>query len=182
MQRFITKSGQEAVIRPLRRDDAQAACSFINDVSRENTFVQFAGEQVSLEEEQRYIDAELELIGTENAVKLLCFVDDQLAGIADVHRNVKVRTRKLHVGVFGLIIGKEFRGQGIGEALMTATLAEAVQHLPGLRLVYLECFASNQAALGLYSKLGFKEVGRIPEGLYRQDQYVDEVVMVKKLE
>ncbi|MDQ5951255.1 MAG: hypothetical protein QG639_532 [Patescibacteria group bacterium] len=178
---FTTKSGAQATIRPLQRDDAQVACDFIKTVSQEDTFVQFAGEHVSLEEEQRYIDTELELMGTENAVKLFCFVDGKLAGIADVHRNVKVRTRKIHVGVFGLIVGKEFRGQGIGEVLMQTTIDEAVRTMPGLRQIYLECFATNEAALHLYKKLGFTEVGRVPGGLYRQGQYIDEVVMVKQV-
>lgn len=178
---FTTKSGLQATIRPLQRDDAQIACDFINTVSKEDTFIQFAGEQVTLDEEQRYIDSELELIGTENAVKLFCFVDGKLAGIADVHRNIKVRTRKMHVGVFGLIVGKEFRGQGIGEALMKATIEEAVKQLPGLRQIYLECFATNEAALGLYKKLGFIEVGRVPGGLHRLGEYIDEVMMVKQV-
>ena len=178
---FQTKSGKEAQVRWMTRDDAQIMVDFINTVSAEDTFIQFAGETMSLEDEQRYVDSELELFGTEDAVKLLCFVEGELAGIADVHRNVKTRTRKLHVGVFGLIVGKEFRGIGIGEGLMQATIDEAVRTMPGLKQIYLECFANNEAALALYKKLGFKEAGRVPEGLYRQGQYIDEVVMVKQV-
>jgi RimJ/RimL family protein N-acetyltransferase len=178
---FTTKSGAQAIIRSMERTDASAACRFINTISQENTFVQFAGEHISLEDEQRYIDSELELIGTENAVKLVCLVDGTIAGIADVHRNVATRTRKLHVGTFGLIINKEFRGQGIGETLMRTTIEEAARSMPGLKMIYLECFAINEPALSLYKKVGFNEVGRVPGALYRQGQYIDEVIMVKQL-
>lgn len=178
---FHTKTGKQATIRSIARDDAQIATDFINKISQEDSFVQFAGEHIPLEEEQRYIDSELELIGTEHAVKLLCIVDGKLAGIADVHRNLSARSRKLHIGTFGMIIAKEFRGQGIGEALMRMTIDEAVQKMPGLKTMYLECFANNVPALSLYKKLGFEEVGRVPEALLRQGEYVDAVLMVKQV-
>jgi RimJ/RimL family protein N-acetyltransferase len=175
---FTTKSGKEAIIRSVERDDVEDAAEFINQISKEDTFVQFSGEHVSQEDEQRYIDSELELIGLDDAVKLFCFIDGEMAGVADVHRVTNARKRKLHIGRFGLIIGKQFRGQGIGEELMRVTIGKAVSSMPGLKMIYLECFADNEPAQNLYKKVGFVEVGRVPGALYRQGEYVDEVIMI----
>lgn len=56
-------------------------------------------------------------------------------------------------------VAAAYRGQGVGEAL----LRELILHRPGSW--FLEVRASNSAALSLYRKLGFSEVGR------RRDYY-----------
>ena len=81
----------------------------------------------------------------------------------------------------GITVAKDFRGEGIGEELAKTTIEEAKKHLDGLQTVILECFATNMAAIRLYRKLGFVEVGRIPGYLKHQGEYVDEVQMVLKL-
>ena len=50
-----------------------------------------------------------------------------------------------------------------------------------LKFLELGCFANNPAALSLYQKVGFKEVGRIPEKFLWHGQYIDSIVMVKQL-
>lgn len=52
------------------------------------------------------------------------------------------------------------RRQGCGEAVLTALLNEARRR--GLSFVTLEVRVSNEAALGLYEKLGFRVVGKRP--------------------
>lgn len=52
------------------------------------------------------------------------------------------------------------RRQGCGEAVLTALLEEA--RARGLAFVTLEARVSNEAALGLYEKLGFRVVGSRP--------------------
>ena len=178
---FTTKTGQKATIRFATVDDAEALKQFINVFSKEYRFTRFSGEQVTLEEEQQYLLSEEHAIQRGDCVKLFCFVNEQLAGVSDVHRDTSLLTRKQHMGNFGIIVGKEFRGQGVGEQLMQSTIAEAVAHISGLRMIKLECFATNTAALSLYQKLGFREVGRVPQALLYKNEYVDDVIMVKEL-
>jgi RimJ/RimL family protein N-acetyltransferase len=178
---FTTKTGQEAVIRYAELGDAEDLTHFINTFSLEDGFTRFAGEQLSLEEEKEYIQSEVNAMEAGDAVKLFCYVDKKLAGVCDVHRDNSLLTRKLHTGIFGVIIGQEFRGQGIGERLMSATIAEASKHISGLRLIKLDCFSVNAPALSLYQKLGFQEVGRLPNALSYKNGYVDEVIMVREV-
>ncbi len=167
------------VIRPLQKDDSLDMLRFINTISKEDTFIRFAGEQMTLPEEQAYVDSEVELIKQGDLVKLLCFVDDELAGVVDVHRMIEFRTRKRHIGLLGLLVAKEYRGQGIGKKLLVECIAQAKEQISGLTMIQLECFATNTAALALYEKAGFREVGRIPGALLHKGEYVDEVVMVR---
>lgn len=178
---FTTKTGQEAVIRYAELSDAENLTNFINNFSLEDRFTRFSGEQLSLEEEKEYIQSEVKAIAAGDAVKLFCYVNQQLAGVCDIHRDTSLLTRKRHAGVLGLIVGKDFRGQGIGQQLMSTTIEEAQKHISGLRMVKLDCFATNVPALSLYQKLGFREVGRIPKSLFYKNQYVDEVIMIHEL-
>ncbi|MDQ3008947.1 MAG: GNAT family N-acetyltransferase [bacterium] len=179
---FTTKNGSTATLRYPSLSDAPALLEFINTVSQEDSFIRFSGEQQTLQEEEEYVRSELEQIKNGDAVKIFCFVDSTLAGVCDIHRDVAFKKRKLHVGFQGIIIAKGFRGQGIGQELMSATIAEAQQHIPGLKHIRLECFSTNTAALALYAKLGFVEVGRLPGELLHRGQYIDEVVLIKPLE
>ena len=43
-------------------------------------------------------------------------------------------------------------------------------------------FSNNERARHVYEKVGFKETGRIPKGLYRNGKFIDDVIMVKELE
>lgn len=178
---FPTKSGQLAAIRYVAAGDAELLTPFINQISQENIFVRFSGEVLTIEEETRYINSEIEAVEMGDAVKLFCLVDGELVGVSDVHRNISFAQRKLHIGVIGLIVAEKFRGQGIGKKLMQTCLNEAQQHIEGLRMIQLECFAPNTPALTLYRQLGFREVGRVPGALLHRGEYVDEVVMVKEL-
>lgn len=178
---FTTKKSHQALIRYPLMSDVPELTRFINTFSLENSFTRFNGEQMTLDEEQKYLASEIEAIEAGNAVKLFCFVGNTFAGVCDVHRDTSLLSRKLHGGILGLIIAKEFRGEGVGERLITETINQATQQIDGLKLIKLDCFATNAPALALYKKIGFKEVGRIPKALLFKNEYVDEVIMTLEL-
>ena len=60
--------------------------------------------------------------------------------------------------MMNVAVHPEFRRKGIGQALIN-TLVEHLQKA-GSRCLTLEVRASNAAAIALYAKLGFSEVGR----------------------
>ncbi|RFS86659.1 ribosomal-protein-alanine N-acetyltransferase [Actinomadura spongiicola] len=71
----------------------------------------------------------------------------------------------------------DLRGSGIGAALLTALLEEAVRRRS--EAVFLEVRADNGAARRLYERFGFDEVGL--RRRYYQPSNVDAVVMCRKL-
>ena len=60
--------------------------------------------------------------------------------------------------IYNIAIAPEFRRKGIGEALLRHMIAKA--EADGCELVTLEVRSGNEAAMTLYNKLGFREVGR----------------------
>lgn len=59
---------------------------------------------------------------------------------------------------FGMAVAKEWRGRGVGSALVAAAIEWAREH--GLHKLCLSVFPHNAAAIALYCKHGFVEEGR----------------------
>jgi RimJ/RimL family protein N-acetyltransferase len=61
-------------------------------------------------------------------------------------------------GELGMLVHRDWRGHGVGSALVQAAIDWARGH--GLHKLCLEVFAQNAAAIALYRKYGFAEEGR----------------------
>lgn len=70
----------------------------------------------------------------------------------------EIRTVAGEAQIYNIAIAPEFRREGIGEALLRHMIAKA--EYDGCELVTLEVRGGNEAAMALYKKLGFREVGR----------------------
>lgn len=79
-----------------------------------------------------------------------------------------------HIGVLGMGVASDWRGQGIGGRLIDAAL-EASRAL--FEQVELHVFASNERAQALYRKIGFIEQGRRRGGRKHAGVYDDDIVM-----
>lgn len=173
-----SKSGREIIFRYPTKNDLHILRDYINTLSKEKTFIIFQGEHVSLEEEKKYLDTQLKTITENKAVQLLAFSDGKLVGNTQI--NLQSKAVK-HIGVFGISLAKEFRGEGIGTLLMEKLIIEAKQHLKGLKIITLECFGNNEIARKLYKKMGFIEFGNLPKGIIYRDTPVDHVYMFKEV-
>ena len=74
-----------------------------------------------------------------------------------------------HVGVLGMGLLPDYRGQGIGTRLIETTLARAKEI--GLERIELDAFATNTNAIALYEKVGF-----VIEGVKRNARKIDGIV------
>lgn len=79
--------------------------------------------------------------------------------------------------VMNVAVSPAYRRQGIGEGLMVA-LMEALRERE-IESLTLEVRASNEAAIALYDRLGFQQVGRRPN--YYTDPREDALIMRKEL-
>ncbi|MBP6993769.1 GNAT family N-acetyltransferase [Candidatus Woesebacteria bacterium] len=174
---FTTKSGKNATIRPVTIDDVPAETDFINSASREDTYITFSGEQLTEIEERAYIQDCLNRMDKRDLIKLVCIVDGVLAADCTVGRDINTRKRGYHRGTFGLVVRKEYRGNGIGETLMKTAMSTAWQRMKGLQIVTLHVLGNNLVAQKLYEKQGFVECGRVKNGYWYRDAYVDDIMM-----
>ncbi len=171
-----TSKGKELIIRYPNKDDAQLMREYINTLSEERTFIRFQGEKVSLEEETKYLNSQLERIRKKETVHLLVLSNNKIIGISSI--DMKDRVNK-HVGEFGISIAKDYRGEGLGTLLMKFVVDEAVKNIPQLEIITLGVFSNNSLAIEMYRKFGFVEYGDLPNGVKFGDKYVDHIYMYK---
>ena len=181
LKKIVTKKGKEAIIRYPTIDDVMEMTGYINTLSREDTYITFSGEQITLDSEKEYIIDLLKRIEKGNSVNLVCMIDGKVIGIAGIERKITARRRGGHIGIFGISIKKEFRGDGMGYELSTTVIDEAKKKMAGLRIITLSVYKPNEIAYALYRKLGFVEYGTLPKGILFHGEYVDEVEMYLKL-
>ncbi len=175
---FKDKSSRVVTFRYPTINDVEKLKNYINQISLEKTYILYQGEQQTLESETKWLNEKLEKISQQKCVYLCAFCDNQLIGSSEITLKDEVKS---HIGSFGIIIDKNFRGLGIGKKLMELVISESVKNIPKLKIIELEVFGNNLIAKKLYEKLGFIEFGRLPEGILHQGKYVDSVLMFKKI-
>lgn len=173
-----TAKGLNVLLRYPQQGDAQALLDYVNPLSAEQTFILLQGEQLTLEDEQKYLDRELSLMRAGTGVQLLAFVDDMVVGDTEIQVRPGISE---HVGALGIGIAKAYRGQGLGELMMETIINEAMTHLPKVQIITLRVFGNNEVALNLYRKLGFVEYGRLPGGMRHRGSFVDDVHLFKRI-
>lgn len=172
------QGGVPLLIRYPKRTDLQELLRYINELSKEKTFISFQGEEISLKDERTFLNSSIKKIKEGKAILLIAQSNKKIVGISDVRMLTRISA---HIGVFGISIAKEFRGEGIGKKLMEAIINESRKNLKNLRMLELECFAGNPVALDLYKSFGFKEYGRLPNGIAHKGNFVDSILMYKEI-
>ncbi len=168
--------GHNVIVRYIEAVDVIQLRDYINQLSREKTFITLQGEQYTEEEERSYILDTLSRMEKKQCVKLVLVVDGSICGTADV--TLGARTHK-HVGHIGLSVDASVRGKKLGRLLFETLLSEAKNELSGLRIFQLSVFENNVAARKLYESCGFTVVGALPNTIAYRGQYVNELLMVK---
>lgn len=160
-------------------DDIHQTLDYINALSKEQTFIRHQGERISLKEETIFLRSQLEKVQNKTGVILFAFLDNTLVGICNIE--CKNMTES-HQGVLGISIAANFRGLGIGKFLMKNTINEARKRLSQLRMISLGIFEGNTVAKTMYEQLGFKEYGRLPNGIHYKNSYIDHILMYKTID
>jgi RimJ/RimL family protein N-acetyltransferase len=84
---------------------------------------------------------------------------DLVAEVAgEIVGSIHVQPSKHGYGEIGMAVKSDWRGHGVGTALMAAAIDWARDH--GLHKLSLSVFAHNDAAIALYRKFGFVDEGR----------------------
>lgn len=176
-QRTVTtKSGKQVIVRYPRLSDAKALMEYINPFVDEDEFLMI-NQHKTLADEQAYLDDIQKKMQAAEAVYLFAGYDGKIIGTCDVRQD---EAKSDHVGMLGISIAKDFRGDGLGKILMEEITVQAKDHL-GVQVIRLTCFVNNQRALRLYEKLGFQEYGRLPKGIRYKGTPTDRVYMYKEV-
>ncbi len=99
--------------------------------------------------------------------------NDSLIGSISLH-NIDHLNRNAFIGIF--IGGELCRGKGYGAEAIRLILKYGFQTM-NLHSMNLSVHADNLAGISCYKKVGFREVGRLPEVVFKDGEYVDKIYM-----
>ncbi len=168
------RDGRQVTIRPPQSGDAEGLLAWFLAIVAEDTFIGATPETVvTLEQEERFVAAMLEKIRRGDALNFYAATDDDdIVGHIGVDR---IKGRSAHCGALAIVVAKEWRNCGLGTELMGALLDEVGQL--GLHAIFLSVMATNAPAIHLYSKIGFRQCGRLPQYIEHRGELVDRVDM-----
>jgi RimJ/RimL family protein N-acetyltransferase len=171
---FKLKTGETGLLRGAERKDAQAILDHAKANLREgHGNVTLSSEfKLTVADEIKWIKEHRE---KRDWLAIVAEVDGKIIGLLNF--KAELRKRLAHRGMFGISIRKQWRGRGVGEAVLRALLDWATKN-PRIEKVSLAVLADNANAIALYRKLGFKEEGRrVREIKFGEGQYKDDLLM-----
>ena len=205
LRNFVTKDGREVILRTPRFEDLDDCLDFINSLVEEEAMIlvdtkmtrvaetdwlarnlsdlekyKYACLFLNLRDYEKYKYAclfrNLSDLEKDRHICIFAEVEGRMIGAAEMGPRVG---RSKHVANFGIAIKEGFREVGIGQEMMK----EIEKHADrlGIEKIFLEVFDINDRARYVYEKMGYHEVGRIPDGVKYRGQYVDNVYMIKSL-
>jgi ribosomal protein S18 acetylase RimI-like enzyme len=175
IHRFTAKDGRDVILRMPRWEDLDDLLACINSLVEEGAEI-LQTKKFTRDEEADWLGRLLADIEKDTLFCVVAEVDGKAMANSSLQ---KKKGYSSHVGVVDIGIRKGFRDIGIGTE-MTKRLISHARSI-GLKLLTLCVFSSNKKAIHVYEKLGFTETGRIPNGLYKDGRYLDEILMVKEL-
>lgn len=167
------------IIREARPDDAAALLAYIRPVFAEpgiNLITAPDEFQLTVDGEARFV---AELADAANSLYLVAESDGVIIGQLTLQGGKRRSIR--HVATLGITIAADWRGQGVGRRLMEEAIAYA-RDSSIIKRIELHVFARNQPAIRLYEQCGFVTEGVLRRAVFRDEQYLDELVMALLLE
>jgi ribosomal protein S18 acetylase RimI-like enzyme len=119
-----------------------------------------------------------DIADSERAIMLVAVAEGAIVGELSL-KAISPRRAVRHVATLGMSVKQDWRGKGVGRALMTDALAWAPT--AGIKRIELYVYARNAAAIALYERFGFVTEGRRKGFIREGDTYLDDFVMAKLL-
>lgn len=176
MRRFFAKDGREVILRTPKWEDLDDLLELINSLVEEGAEI-ITAEKISRDAEAEWLSKRLASLEMGKLFFLVAEVEGKVIASAGVN---PFEGFQKHVGLVGVIIKKGFRDIGIGTEIMKTLELQA--RSMGLKVLTLSVFANNKRAIHVYEKVGFVQTGVIPKRFFKDNKYIDEVIMTKVLE
>lgn len=113
-----------------------------------------------------------------NGTLLVAEVSGGIVGLIDLVG--AQMAEEAHAATFGISVDRDFRGQGVGGALLEAILTWARMH--GITRVQAFVWDTNPRALELYERHGFAREGVCRRAVMRDGEPVDVVLVARLLD
>ena len=165
------------VFREAETDDAEEMISYLNIVGGESDNLMHGpdGFKAPIEAVKRRIQASHD---ADNSVILIALAGEKIIARAELDGYPGARLH--HNARFSISVRKDYWNMKIGTTLMTKIIERARKM--NLLNIELEVVADNQAAIALYHKMGFSDVGVYKNYWFADNVYSDAIIMQKCLD
>jgi RimJ/RimL family protein N-acetyltransferase len=173
-QRAAGELTMDFIVREAQPDDAEQIINYIQDIAAEPgiAIVLEPGEfKLTVDQERQYL---ADRAAEDNSLFLVAEAMAQVIAVLNLRGGARRALR--HEAVLGITVAKNWRGHGVGDALMTRAIEWARQSGVITR-VELQVFTSNITAIHLYQKHGFEIEGRRRRATFREGKYHDDYIM-----
>ena len=154
-------------------EDAERIVEFYNYVGGETSFLSFEKDEYPLGVKEQAEDIK-GLEGNVNNTMLLALDREEIAGIATINSNHKIKSR--HEGELGIVVAKKYQGQGIGSTLIQMLIDWCKGNGVTTR-IRLDTRTDNTLAVSLYLKFGFIVEGCCKNQTFLNGRYYDLYIM-----
>lgn len=162
------------IIRLATPDDAEQYMEVMRQVADEphNGILRSRGDELrSVDEQRKVIEQRM---ASDNSIFFVAEVNGKIVGHVSCGGGVVSAT--YHTTGLGITILKEWRGKGIGTALMQH-IVDWARANPVIKRVELEVFTTNPRAAKLYERFGFEAEGVKRQVYFKDGEFVDSVMM-----
>lgn len=142
------EAGPEVVIRRASHEDVEQLLDLLEAVAGEGRWI---GTELPIDRAARRRQLDETIEGDDRSVRYVAVASGAVVG------NLGMELRPYKVADLGMFVRSEWRGGGVGSALLDAGIAWA--RSVGAHKVALQLWPHNRAALALYRKFGFEQEG-----------------------
>jgi RimJ/RimL family protein N-acetyltransferase len=156
------------IIAPIAAEHVEGFHRALDVVAREHAYLAFL-EAPPLDRTREFIMNNIQ----KGHLQFVALADGEVVGWCDVLP--KYRPVHAHSGALGMGLVPEWRGKGVGRALIEKTLNEA--RLRGFVRIELMVYADNARAIALYNSVGFQIEGVMRNHSLIDGRYLDSILM-----
>ncbi len=173
-KKVVLKDGRTVVLRHLRWEDFEDILNLFNSVAKEEECIPYLGvmKEISREEYLKVFSNIISRIQRGKEIRIVAEYMGRVVGFASAKLGSDSFRHRAWIGV---LVKKGFREVGVGTELLKAIVMESSR--VGLKLLLAEVSTLNPRAIHVFTKVGFKKVGKIPYGIILDGKYADTVIM-----
>lgn len=171
-----TKNNKKILIRTATKEDGEKVNNHFKASFLETNLLIIQPEEfsVTINQQSDWLD---DCEKDSNSLVLIALHEEEIVGLISFEGNNKKLLN--HHGTFGVNVRDQWQGNGVGEVLVQ-TLLTWCEENPEIEKVCLGVLGTNNAAIQLYKKLGFREEGRkVNQIKFKDGTYADDVLMYK---
>lgn len=170
-----TKSGKTVIIRGAELKDIKLMSKFLDQIGKDSSFTLIYEGQIF---DKRLMKKNWKnIIKSSTSLLIGAYAEDQIVGQLFFRVPTPEHPWTKHIGKFGMMVTKDYWGEGIGSKLMDIM----IEFAKTIRLSKIEAMVrtDNDRALKLYERKGFVIEGTKQNSAFIHDEFKDEYFIAK---